>query len=44
VVIEEPVAVSGFTAGLNEDGFLLVRDDAGRLHTIVAGGVRAASA
>lgn len=44
VEIEEPFAVSGVTAGLNEDGFLLVRDDAGRLHTIVAGGVRAARA
>jgi BirA family biotin operon repressor/biotin-[acetyl-CoA-carboxylase] ligase len=44
VEIEEPVSIAGITAGLNEDGFLLVRDDAGRLHTIVAGGVRAARA
>jgi BirA family transcriptional regulator, biotin operon repressor / biotin---[acetyl-CoA-carboxylase] ligase len=44
VIIEEPVAISGLTAGLNDDGFLLVRDDTGRVHTIVAGGVRAARA
>jgi BirA family transcriptional regulator, biotin operon repressor / biotin---[acetyl-CoA-carboxylase] ligase len=44
VHIEEPAAISGVTAGLNDDGFLRVRDDAGRLHTILAGGVRAARA
>ena len=30
----------GTTAGLNEQGFLLVRDDAGGMHTVIAGGVR----
>jgi BirA family biotin operon repressor/biotin-[acetyl-CoA-carboxylase] ligase len=44
VIIEEPAFIAGSTAGLNKDGFLLVRDDAGALHTIVAGGVRAARA
>jgi BirA family biotin operon repressor/biotin-[acetyl-CoA-carboxylase] ligase len=44
VEIEDPIGVSGVTAGLNADGFLLVRDHTGRLHTIVAGGVRAARA
>ncbi|HET8548709.1 MAG TPA: carboxylating nicotinate-nucleotide diphosphorylase [Bryobacteraceae bacterium] len=44
VRIEGSSPISGITAGLNEDGFLLVRDDTGRLHTVVAGGVRAARA
>ena len=30
----------GVTAGLDENGFLRVRDDAGTLHTVYAGGVR----
>lgn len=33
----------GTTAGLNESGFLLLDDDHGRQHTIVAGGVRPCS-
>jgi hypothetical protein len=35
--------VEGMTAGLNESGFLLLRDDAGKQHTILAGGVRPCS-
>jgi BirA family biotin operon repressor/biotin-[acetyl-CoA-carboxylase] ligase len=35
--------MEGITAGLNESGFLLLRDDAGRQHTILAGGVRPCS-
>lgn len=30
----------GTTAGLNAQGFLLIRDDAGGTHTVIAGGVR----
>lgn len=33
----------GVTAGLNSAGFLLVRDDHGKLHQIIAGGVRPCS-
>lgn len=33
----------GITAGLNESGFLLLRDDSGRQHTILSGGIRPAS-
>ncbi len=36
-------SLEGITAGLNESGFLLLRDDAGRQHTILAGGVRPCS-
>jgi BirA family biotin operon repressor/biotin-[acetyl-CoA-carboxylase] ligase len=32
--------LEGITAGLNESGFLLLRDDTGKQHTILAGGVR----
>jgi BirA family biotin operon repressor/biotin-[acetyl-CoA-carboxylase] ligase len=39
VVIEENGA-KGITAGLDENGFLLVRSDSGRLDRIAAGGVR----
>jgi BirA family biotin operon repressor/biotin-[acetyl-CoA-carboxylase] ligase len=35
--------MEGITAGLNESGFLLLRDDAGKQHTILAGGVRPCS-
>jgi BirA family biotin operon repressor/biotin-[acetyl-CoA-carboxylase] ligase len=35
--------MEGMTAGLSESGFLLLRDDAGRQHTILAGGVRPCS-
>ena len=35
--------VEGMTAGLNESGFLLLRDDAGKQHTILAGGGRPCS-
>jgi hypothetical protein len=35
--------LSGTTAGLNESGFLLLRDDAGRQNVIIAGGVRPCS-
>lgn len=38
-ILDSPLA--GTTAGLNEAGYLLVRDDAGKTHTIIAGGVRA---
>jgi BirA family biotin operon repressor/biotin-[acetyl-CoA-carboxylase] ligase len=33
-------ALEGVTAGLDASGFLLLRDDTGRQHTILAGGVR----
>lgn len=39
VVIEDS-GEKGMTAGLDENGFLLVRSDAGRLQRIAAGGVR----
>ncbi len=32
--------LKGTTAGLNAQGFLLIRDDAGGMHTVIAGGVR----
>jgi BirA family biotin operon repressor/biotin-[acetyl-CoA-carboxylase] ligase len=35
-------SISGVTAGLQADGFLVVTDSQGRRHTIVAGGVRPA--
>jgi BirA family biotin operon repressor/biotin-[acetyl-CoA-carboxylase] ligase len=35
--------LSGTTAGLNESGFLLLRDDAGKQNVIIAGGVRPCS-
>lgn len=34
--------IEGFTCGLNTSGFLLVREDYGKEHTILAGGVRPA--
>lgn len=37
------VEVHGSTAGLNEHGYLLLDDDFGRRHTILAGGVRPCS-
>lgn len=39
VVIEEN-GTKGITAGLDENGFLLIQSDAGRLERIAAGGVR----
>jgi BirA family transcriptional regulator, biotin operon repressor / biotin---[acetyl-CoA-carboxylase] ligase len=39
VVIEEN-GEKGVTAGLDKDGFLLVRADSGHVHRVVAGGVR----
>jgi BirA family biotin operon repressor/biotin-[acetyl-CoA-carboxylase] ligase len=39
VVIEENGG-KGITAGLDENGFLLVRSDSGRIHRIATGGVR----
>jgi hypothetical protein len=35
--------LEGITAGLDASGFLLLRDDRGRQHTILAGGVRPCS-
>lgn len=35
--------LTGTTMGLNGSGFLMVRDDAGKQHTIIAGGVRPCS-
>jgi BirA family transcriptional regulator, biotin operon repressor / biotin---[acetyl-CoA-carboxylase] ligase len=35
--------LQGTTAGLNESGFLLLRDDAGKQNVIIAGGVRPCS-
>jgi len=42
VEISEGEMLRGTTAGLTADGFLKVRDDCGKEHTIVAGGVRPA--
>jgi BirA family biotin operon repressor/biotin-[acetyl-CoA-carboxylase] ligase len=42
VEISEGETLAGTTAGLTRDGFLLVRDDRGKEHTIIAGGVRPA--
>lgn len=35
--------LTGTTIGLNDTGFLLLQDDAGKQHTIIAGGVRPCS-
>jgi biotin-(acetyl-CoA carboxylase) ligase len=35
--------LNGVTDGLNSAGFLLVRDDSGKQHQIIAGGVRPCS-
>jgi BirA family biotin operon repressor/biotin-[acetyl-CoA-carboxylase] ligase len=42
VEISEGETLTGTTAGLTADGFLKVRDDRGKEHTIIAGGVRPA--
>ncbi len=43
VTVELPAgAITGATAGLTPEGFLLVRGDDGALHTVTAGGVRPA--
>lgn len=42
VEITEGETIAGVTAGLTAGGFLKVRDDRGKEHTIVAGGVRPA--
>jgi BirA family transcriptional regulator, biotin operon repressor / biotin---[acetyl-CoA-carboxylase] ligase len=42
VEISEGETITGTTAGLTADGFLKVRDDRGKEHTIIAGGVRPA--
>jgi BirA family biotin operon repressor/biotin-[acetyl-CoA-carboxylase] ligase len=42
VEISEGQTLTGTTAGLTAAGFLVVRDDYGKEHTIVAGGVRPA--
>jgi BirA family biotin operon repressor/biotin-[acetyl-CoA-carboxylase] ligase len=42
VEISEGENLTGTTAGLTADGFLKVRDDRGKEHTIIAGGVRPA--
>ncbi len=42
-VDQEGSALVGVTEGLTESGFLLLRDDAGQLHTLMAGGVRPCS-
>jgi len=42
VEISEDEFITGTTAGLTADGFLKVRDDRDKEHTIVAGGVRPA--
>jgi BirA family biotin operon repressor/biotin-[acetyl-CoA-carboxylase] ligase len=42
VEICEGELINGTTAGLTADGFLKVRDDRGKEHTIIAGGVRPA--
>ena len=40
VSVPEDGGYTGTTAGLNEQGFLLVQGDDGRLHTVRSGGVR----
>jgi BirA family biotin operon repressor/biotin-[acetyl-CoA-carboxylase] ligase len=42
VEISEGETLTGTTAGLTPDGFLRIRDDRGKEHTIIAGGVRPA--
>ena len=42
VEISENELLTGTTAGLTPDGYLTVRDDRGKEHTIIAGGVRPA--
>jgi len=42
VEITEDETLTGTTAGLTPDGYLVVRDDRGKEHTIIAGGVRPA--
>ncbi len=42
VEVAEDEQLEGVTAGLDADGYLLVRDDNGKEHTIIAGGVRPA--
>jgi len=42
VEIAEDELLTGTTAGLTPDGYLIVRDDRGKEHTIIAGGVRPA--
>ena len=42
VEIAEDDLLTGTTAGLTSDGYLIVRDDRGKEHTIIAGGVRPA--
>ena len=45
VVVQQPDgAICGVTAGLNADGFLVVRREDGTDTLIIAGGVRAARA
>src|SRR5271165_33848 len=42
-VDQENGVLTGTTAGLTQDGFLLLREDGGREHVILAGGVRPCS-
>jgi len=42
VEITEDELLTGSTAGLTPEGYLIVRDDRGKEHTIIAGGVRPA--
>jgi BirA family biotin operon repressor/biotin-[acetyl-CoA-carboxylase] ligase len=42
VETSESETLTGTTAGLTADGFLILRDDRGKEHTIIAGGVRPA--
>ena len=42
VEISEGETLTGTTAGLTADGFLLIRGDRGKQHTIITGGVRPA--
>ncbi len=41
VMVDEEGGYTGVTAGLDARGFLLVRGDDGRMHTVLSGGVRA---
>jgi BirA family biotin operon repressor/biotin-[acetyl-CoA-carboxylase] ligase len=43
VTVDEGGGYTGWTRGLDANGFLLVEDDGGAMHTVLSGGVRSAS-
>jgi BirA family biotin operon repressor/biotin-[acetyl-CoA-carboxylase] ligase len=42
VTVDEGGGYTGWTRGLDANGFLLVEDDSGTMHTVLSGGVRSA--